>query len=447
MIRLNGRALALLAMMALPSAALAQKEPAETKETKEAQKSLGLAMLQQTPEKKKPHLEAAMRQLQIAMTKNPENGRVWLMAGQVYSGLGDLVGADSAFTKAEALYPGYAEDIAGEREVAWVEAFNAGIAAMDQKNNDEAIAKMELAEKLYPHRPEAKMNLGALYAQKNEADKAVAIFEKAIASTNGPLKDKLKPEDAAMWKRYSDMAKANIAQIVGSKGVEHYQADRFEEAAAAFAKASEINPHSRDYLYNMAQSHYARATKISEARAALIAQRDTMLKAKPPKTAEAAAKLAEANKLGQEVAPAYDQIVKMFERVLAIEPANPSLYLLIAHSYKLQADAMTDSAQSNAIRNKALSFAQQADTLGFEVADLMAQSSEGQATITGTVKTMRAAPGSPIKIKVTLLSLEGATVGTQEITIAAPAKDATAPIDAKAAITGEVAGWRYEVVK
>jgi tetratricopeptide (TPR) repeat protein len=434
--------------MALPSVAFAQKEPGETKETKEANKSLGLAMLQQTPDKKRPHLEAAMKQLQIAMTKNPENGKVWLMAGQVYVGLGDFMGADSAFKKAETLYPGYAEDIAGEREVAWVEAFNAGIAAMDAKNNDEAIAKMELAERLYPHRPEAKMNLGALYAQKSESDKAVAIFEKAIESTNGPLKEKLKPEEAANWKRYADMAKSNIAQIVGAKGVELYQAEKYEEAAAAFAKAAEINPHSRDYLYNMAQSHYARTAKLTEQRVALLAQRDTLLKAKPPKTAEAAAKLAEADKLGQQLLPMYEQVAKMFERVLVIEPASTTVYALIAHAYKLSGDVVAaDTARRNAFQTKALDFFTKADQMPFEIVELTAQSAEGQATVGGTVKNLKAAPGSPLKIKVTLLGLDGTTVGTQEFTVAAPAADATAPLEGKVPVTGEVAGWKYEIVR
>ncbi len=477
MIRLSGRVLALVAMMAMPSAAFAQKEPADTKETKEAQKSMGLAMLQQTPDKKRPLLEAAMKQLQTAMTKNPENGKVWMMAGQVYVGLGEFDSAHAAFTKAESIFPGYAEDIAGEREVAWVEAFNAGITAMDQKNNDEAIAKLELAERLYKHRPEAKMNLGALYAQRGssysavadslkripgkekeaqakdslaveETQKAIDVFERAIEAPNGPLKEKLKPEEAANWKRYGLMAKSNIAQIVGSRGVELYQAEKYEEAAAAFARAAEINPYSRDYLYNIAQSHYARAVKLTEARSAVLAQRDTLSKAKPPKTAEVAAKTAEANRLGVELLPIFDQIAKMFERVLSIDPANTTLYALIAHAYKLSADVtMSDTARSNAFRIKALDYATRADTMAFEVTDLAATSSEAEARISGNVKNLKAAPGSPIKLKVTLLALDGTTVGTQEFTVAAPAANATAPIEGKTTVTGDVAGWKYEVVK
>src|SRR5262245_34577716 len=217
MIRLTGRALALVALAALPTAALAQKEPPDTKQTKEANKFIGLAMMRQKPEEKKPQFEQALVHLKEGMAKDPGNAKVWLLAGQVYTGLGDFMGADSAFKKAETLHPPYSEEISGEREVAWVEAFNAGIASMDAKATDDAIKKLELAELMYPHRPEAKMNLGALYASKNETDKAVAIFEKAIESINGPLKDKLKPEDAVNWKRYAEMARINIAQILGSR--------------------------------------------------------------------------------------------------------------------------------------------------------------------------------------------------------------------------------------
>lgn len=438
-----GRALALVALAALPSAAIAQKEPPETKETKEAQKSLGLAMMRQTPEQKRPLYEAALKQLQIGMTKDPENAKVWLMAGQVYVGLLDFMGADSAFRKAEALYPPYAEDISGEREVAWVEAFNAGIQQMDQKNTDEAIRLLELAEAMYPHRPEAKMNLGALYASKNETEKAVNAFTKAIESTNGPLKDKLKPEDAAQWKRYADMAKLNIAQILGAAGVEQFSAEKFDEAIVSFQKAHEINPHSRDYLFNLAQSYYAKASKIEEARAAIVTEQENLTKAK--KTAEAKAKADEAAKLGNDLLPLYAQIAQISEKVMQMDPANESLYHLIARSYKMSGDMVADPKVRSDWQNKALAVLTKREELKFEVSEVSLQTAEGEVVIRGNVKNLKAAPGSPLKLRVTVLGVDGAPIGEQEFTVTAPAAEATAPFEGKAAITGEVAGWKYVV--
>jgi len=445
MFRLNGRAFALAVLFALPSAGAAQKEPPDTKELKDAQKFLGLAMMQSAPEKKKPLYEQAMTPLKLAMAKNPENAKVWLYAGQVYVGLSDFLGADSAFKKAEALHPAYAEDIAGEREVAWVEAFNAGIQAMDQ-NADEAIKQLELAELMYPHRPEAKMNLGALYAQKNQSEKAVQAFEGAIASTNGPLKEKLKPEDQANWKRYADMAKMNIAQIRGAEGVEEFNAQRWEAAAAKFQQAAQVNPYARDYWFNLGQAYYAQVGGLEEKRDSLLAA-ETALKKVKGKEAEAKVKADEAAKLSAQMLPLYAKIIELFEKTMQLDPANQTSYDLIGRSQKLTGDLAADAAQKTQWQNKALATFQAREALAFEVEGLTAVAQENQATIKGTVKALKAAPGSPIKFRITLLGIDGSTVGQQEVTVAAPATGQTAPFEAKAAVTGEVAGWKYEVLK
>jgi tetratricopeptide (TPR) repeat protein len=440
----SGRNLIFAALLALPAMAQAQKAPPDTKQTKDAEKFLGLAMMQPSPERKKPYYEQALKPLQEAMAKNPENPKVWFMAGQVYVGLGNFLSADSAFKKAQQLFPDYSTDIDGEREVAWVEAFNAGLAHMDAKNPEEAIKQLELAELMYPHRPEAKMNLGALYAQKNETEKAVKVFEAAIVSTNGPLKDKLKPEDAANWKRYAEMANLNIAQILGAAGVEQFQAEKFDEAIGSFSRAMKINPQSRDYLYNLAQSYYAKAGKIEDERAALLAQADELTKAK--KAADAKAKADEAAKFAATLLPLYEQIIQLGEKTILADPANEGLYLVVARSYKLTGD-MGDPAKKSDFQNKALAVFTKRDELAFEVADVQVGTGENEAVVKGTVKNRKAAPGSPLKIKVTLLSAAGATIGQGEITVAAPAAEQTANFENKIPVTGEVAGWRYEVVK
>ena len=439
------RAVALLAFAALPSAALAQKEPPDTKETKEAQKFLGLAMMRQTPEQKRPLYEQALKPLQEGMVKSATNAKVWLMAGQVYVGLGDFLGADSAFKKAQQLHPPYAEDISGEREVAWVEAFNAGIALMDQKNVDEAIKKLELAEMMYPHRPEAKMNLGALYAQRNDTQKAMDAFQKAIDATNGPLKEKLKPEDQANWKRYAEMAKLNIAQMAGAAGVEQFMAEKYDEAIASFNKAVEINPYSRDYLFNLGQSHYAKATKIEEQRTALLKEAEELTKAK--KTAEAKAKTDEAAKIGETLLPMYAQLVELFNKVMLQDPSSVSLYDLVARSYKMSGDMVSDPKVQAEWRNKALDVLKKREELQFDVSEITVQTGDGDATVRGTLKNLKAAAGSPMKIRVTLVGNSGAPIGQQEFTVTAPAVDQTATFEGTLKTTGEVAGWKYEVIK
>lgn len=443
---LAGRFIAFLALLAIPSVALAQKEPPDTKELKEASKYLGLAMMQSAPDKKAPLFKQAMDQLQVAMTKSPDNAKVWLYAGQVYAGMGDFAGADSAFSKAEQLYPAYAEDISGEREAAWVEAFNQGISAMDQKDNDGAIQKMELAERLYPHRPESKMNLGALYAGKSETDKAIAKFEEAIVAINGPLKEKLSPEDQATWARFETMAKSNIAQLHGARGVDAFNESNYDNAYTAFTKAAEINPYSRDYVFNRAQALYAKATDLEEKRNIALDE-ETALKKQKGQEAAAKAKADEAAAVAKELVPLYAQIIETSEQTRLIDPNNEALYHLIARSQKLTGDFTTDAAAKTEWQNKALATLKLREALEFEVADVAISPGENQATVSGTVKNLKVAANAPIKLKFTLIGIDGSPVGEGEVTVNAPAAEQTAQFQGTIAITGDVAGWKYVAVK
>ena len=444
--RLAGRILALAALLALPTLASAQKEPPDTKEVKDAQKYLGLAMMQQAQEKKIPLYLQAMKSLEAGMAKTPDNAKVWMYAGQVYAGMGDFVGADSAFRRAQQLYPGYAEDISNEREAAWVEAFNQGITLMDQKDTDGAIKKLEQAEMLYPLRPESKMNLGALYASKNDIDKAIAMFEKAIESANGPLKEKLKPEDAANWKRFADLARSNIAQLIGARGVEEFNAEKYDEAFASFTKAAEINPFSRDYLYNRAQALYAKATKLEDQRTALV-EAEAALKKTKGQEAAAKVKADSAAALAALLVPIYAQIVEASERTRTLDPQNESLFHLAARSYKLTGDMTTDAAAKANWQAKALATLTQREALEFEVIDVAVQAGEADVTVRGNVKNIKAAPNTPIKLKFTLIGIDGTPLGSQEVTVSAPAVNQNAAFEVKMVVQGEIAGWKYEVVK
>lgn len=451
--------LALVTVLAIPSGLSAQqKEPPDTKQTKDMEKFIGLAMMRQTPAEKRPVLEQALKPMAEAMAKDPQNAKVWFFAGQVYAGLNDFPGADSAFRKAEQLYPGYADDLAGEREVAWIAAFQAASGQMDAINNAandaarqtatrEAIAAFEVAEQLYPHRPEGKLNLGALYAGINEVEKAEAAFKGVVAAAQGPLKDKLAPEDATLWQRYADMATGNIAQMAGGQGVEAFQAERYDDAANAFRKAISVNPHSRDFIYNYAQAIYAKATGIEEARNKLLDEEAELTKAK--KTAEAAAKTAEAQKLGEQLVPLYGTIIEYIRKTQEMDPEGEGHHQLVARSTKLTGDivAKTDAERTD-YQQKTLAALELREAQQFEVSDVAAYGSgEGQATVRGNIKNLKAAAGSPIRLKFTFVNLAGTVVGEQEVNVTAPAAEASTTFEVPTQTTGEVAGWKYVVVK
>src|SRR5690606_3116230 len=158
----------------------------------------------------------------------------------------------------------YAADINVERETAWVEAFNRGIELMDAGQYPEAIAAMEAAQAIYDRRPEALMNLGALYANSEEYVLAEEALQDAIAATEGPMFAELEPDQQAEWTRFRTMATTNIAQIQAQQGIVAFEAEQFDSAAARFMRAAETNPQARDYWFNYGQSLWAISTPLEQ---------------------------------------------------------------------------------------------------------------------------------------------------------------------------------------
>src|SRR5690606_4404256 len=111
-----------------------------------------------------------------------------------------------AFDRAVELHPDYAEDVKSERETAWVMAFNNGIQLMDAQDFDGALKAMEGAQIIYDERPEALMNLGALYANAGEPGKAIQALRDAITATNGPIFETLDEAGKAEWISFRAMA-------------------------------------------------------------------------------------------------------------------------------------------------------------------------------------------------------------------------------------------------
>ena len=134
-----------------------------------------------------------------------------IVAGSVLAALGEMQEADAAFKKAVEMHPPYAADVESERESAWIEAFNAGLAKMDEKDYAGAIKLMENAQIIYALRPEGLMNLGALYANANESEKAEKAFQDAINATNAVYQETVR---AYLHVTYPNLATEGV-QVVG----------------------------------------------------------------------------------------------------------------------------------------------------------------------------------------------------------------------------------------
>jgi tetratricopeptide (TPR) repeat protein len=436
MYRLRGLILVLFAaVLALPSLSQAQQSPKDDKYTKEANKHIGLAMVKQAPEEKLVAYQAAIDALQEGLVAAADNPKIWYIAGQAYAGTKQFDKAIEAFDKAVALWPEYKEEVDTEREIAWLGAFEAGVAQMDAQNYEEALRILEAGQRLYDKRPEALLNMGSMYAGTDQLDKAEEAFTKAIESINGPLFADLDEEGKAQWKQYERMSLANIAQIRGQKGVIAFEADNFDEAAEMFAKAAEANPHSRDYLHNVAQAYFAKSENLREARDTAIAP------GQAPQDAE--------------LIRIYRALPAQIEKVMPLDPNNSAMLLILAVSQRRLGELTGDTTTG---QQSALVTLQKRAAMTVWLQDIAIVPGQGDAKVQGVMMNNTLEPGQSARIRFTLLGAEGAEIASQEVTVAAAQMEATcagatepcsATTNFEATIPGvteSVAGWKYAVV-
>jgi tetratricopeptide (TPR) repeat protein len=422
MIRLRRLTIALALLVVLPTVASAQRD---TRYTREASKFLGLAMTRSDEAQRAEMYQQAMVHLREGMERDADNAKVWLLSGTVLAALGELQEADRAFTRAVQMHPAYADEIAGEREAAWIDAFNRGIGLMDQQNYDEAIRVMEAAQLIYDQRPEALMNLGALYASKGENEKAVAALERAAEITRGPLFEQLDEEGQATWLRFRDLAGVNVAQMAAATGVEAFQAEQFEKAAEQFHRAAELNPHARDYWFNYVQALWAQTSKLEDG-------------------LEAGGAPAEEAK--QKLPPLYEQVEAAVIKTREMDPNSEILYLIEARTHRIRGDMAASEAAKDAGHQAALRVLEAHDRLAVTLDNLQIFNDGEGVAIAGELKNRKAAADAPVRIQFTFVALDGSTIGQETVTVNAPAPDSTVEFSGRANVEGNFAGWRYTVL-
>ncbi len=401
--------------------------------------------------KREKVLGEAQRKLAGEVQKDGKNVSAWLYLGRAYLYRGDLPGADSAFTKAEALAPDCKDDVQRYRQVAWVPLVNDGLDFLKGEKTDSAVALLRAANTIFRGQPNAFAGLGVIYANHNESDSAIVYLKKAaeIATTAnlpedrnnatlnlGIIQSRAKkfddavttleqyrtwaPNDTAGVKALiyayrnagkKDKAEAlekqfNIAptEVAGgdasvtgafSRGVEAFNAGKWAEAGTLFGQVFEKQPYNHDALRNQATAHY---------------------KAKDgPNLVVSAGKLAE------------------------LEPMNQIALELLAAGY--QETKQTDKQLSAVTRIRA-------NPVNIQTKGITISSTDVALTMTATGRDAKDAkdkslPAVPVTLVFELLGADGSVIGTQEVALPPLASGADHEFKVAAKANG-INGWRYK---
>src|SRR5690606_13666008 len=77
---------------------------------------------------------------------------------------------------------------------------------------------MEAADRIYRGRPEARIQLGALYAQVDEVPKAISAYRGALEILRTAPRAQLDPELQAEWEQNEEVVIANLGQLLMMEG-------------------------------------------------------------------------------------------------------------------------------------------------------------------------------------------------------------------------------------
>ncbi|MEA2723527.1 MAG: hypothetical protein QOH59_1298 [Gemmatimonadales bacterium] len=387
----------------------------------------------------------------VEQNKQDKNPALWFYLGRIYLQQGDLTGADTALTRAEALLPACKKDISDVRYLGWVPLVNAGITFTKEEKNDSALALYRLANSIYRDKPLAFLNAGVIFANAGQTDSAIANFQKAseiaeqtnsvedrnlatrnwgaLLQRNGRHKDAVPvlekyvgwvPKDVdvkrALATSYratgqNDKAEA-IEKEVGAAppaagaaagsaagaemtaAIALYNEKKYAEAAAAFEKVLATEPNNRDALYGLSNAYVG---------------------LKSPKLADAAA------------------------RLVAIEPLNDDAVRMLANGQRL--------AKKETQANKTAVLLIGTPTT-VKVTQFAPTATAAAITGTATGREAETAQGKPVAPKPYTLVFEfldpkGAVVASQEVQLPALKPGESQPVEVKAEGSG-IAAWRYK---
>ena len=380
---------------------------------------------------------------------NPKSGAGWYYLGRAELLLGNLVGADTAFTKATENAPACAEEIKGYRQRAWQPLLTGAAEAMKASKNEEALTLFREAAIISRDYPQGFYNTGILFANTDKPDSAAHYFALAVEkSGNDPrlAKDKLsaivnlasmyqamdkhaeavvqfrkflavEPNDAQVKKAMAsslrlsgqaeEASKIESAMLTSAladgsatandlmqMGVNLFQDKKYPEAADAFGKALEKEPYFRDALFNLANVY-----------------------------------LAEKN---------GPKLVETAQKLLAMEPLNTINMKLLGEGYR----AANDQTKLIETVEKLVGVPTNVSIDNFQArkdgAKLVATATGLEATTPG---------GKPLPAVAKTLTFEfldatGTVVATKEVAVPALKAGATHPIEFE--VTGaNIHGWRY----
>jgi tetratricopeptide (TPR) repeat protein len=370
------------------------------------------------------------RALELALEgieSEPENPIHYLLAGMAHLRLDDFRGADEMFAEAQGIYPAYELDIEPQREAAWGEAFNAGLAAYAEGDVEQTIERWRNAIVIYDVRPEAHRNLADRPATRVLSEEDVASREESAeeleeqlasllmltdryAEAEPLLRRRLERDPESVQTRsdlasalnsmgrpgeareiYSELLSEGGLQVTElfNLGIGLFRVDDFAGAAEAFRRLTELQPESRDAWFNRANALFAME--------------------------------------------AWTPLVEVSGRLLELDPLGENALLITARAHLETGD-----------RDVAIQMLQRVDATPVYLDGMRLRQTGAGTAVEGRVTGNVALEGTPVDLLFTFFGDQGSEVGTAVATVEAPPEGEISTF--VVVFPGRALSYRYELV-
>ena len=395
-------------------------------------------------------LERALELALQGVDAEPENPIHYLLAGRAHARLAQYGEADAMFTEAQRIYPAYELDIEPERESAWIELFNEGIAAYSDGNVERTIEAWERAGTMWDLRPDASLNLAILFDGEGRWDDAIWAYQRVVtglerklvtrALTQDEVQEredlKMRSEESLiqlllfterfaeaepLLRRHLERDSTSIevrgdlaaalhglgqnteaaaiyaglltdtglgARDLFNLGIALYRAGDFMAAANAFEQLTRLQPDSRDAWFNYANSLFA--------------------------------------------AESWESLAAVGDRLTEADPLGEHSGLITARAHLEIGDEQTAAEGLD-----------RTESAPVHVEGLQLLQSQTETSLQGSVVGNTAVPGTSVRLRFTFYGSDGA-LGTEPLTVSAPPAGVSARFEVSFA--GQATAYRYELV-
>ncbi len=401
--------------------------------------------------------QAALEVVYDAIEDDPGNPAVYLHLGWARIGLREYAAADSAFDKAEEIYPEYLDEDDGTgpfREDGWIDAYNDAVNRAEAGDREGAVMFFRLANGLYDLRPEAYLNLGTHLYNLGDAEGSIEAWEGALRVIESPDAEPQDDDARDLWdEEYWVTAQTNLAQLYASVG-------RADETVRTYEEMLERDPNN-----TRLQGELAMAMAQSGQGEDALSVYDAIIESddgSPLDYFNAGITLYQAD--------SFDKAAIAFEKVIirapmyrdALQNLAETLRLTgrleeqLPHSAKLlEIDPNNDRALQMHVRalvqlgreDEAREYLTRLQDLTFIVDNLELQPRPDGGRVVGVVVNNTLTAGESVTLRFTFYDGEGTPLGTADAEVPLSDPDVAMQFDVSFDAETTVLGYSYEVIQ